>query len=135
MACGYYCPYPMAQGKKYRKRSVKSLLAEIVYLIQIYGANSILFRDPYFSLDKKRTVSFAVELLESNLKINWACETRLDSLNESALRRQKYNLIKEINDSFIVENFFKSRLVISKLISDSVKNNVLGYKNKKLFKI
>ena len=39
-----------------------------------------------------------------------ACVTARKSLNESALRRQKYNLIKEINDSFIVENFFKSRV-------------------------
>ena len=30
-----------------------------------------------------------------------ACITARKSLNESALRRQKYNLIKEINDSFI----------------------------------
>jgi len=39
-----------------------------------------------------------------------ACITARKALNESALRRQKYNLIKEINDSFIVENFFKSRV-------------------------
>ena len=39
-----------------------------------------------------------------------ACISARKSLNESALRRQKYNLIKEINDSFIVENFFKSRV-------------------------
>ena len=39
-----------------------------------------------------------------------ACVTARKSLNEGALRRQKYNLIKEINDSFIVENFFKSRV-------------------------
>ena len=39
-----------------------------------------------------------------------ACISARKSLNESALRRQKYNLIKEINDSFIVDNFFKSRV-------------------------
>ena len=39
-----------------------------------------------------------------------ACISARKSLNEGALRRQKYNLIKEINDSFIVENFFKSRV-------------------------
>ena len=39
-----------------------------------------------------------------------ACISARKALNESALRRQKYNLIKEINDSFIVENFFKSRV-------------------------
>ena len=39
-----------------------------------------------------------------------ACISARKSLNESALRRQKYNLIKEINDSFLVDNFFKSRV-------------------------
>ncbi len=39
-----------------------------------------------------------------------ACVSARKSLNESALRRQKYNLIKEISDSFIVENFFKARV-------------------------
>ena len=39
-----------------------------------------------------------------------ACISARKALNESALRRQKYNLIKEINDSFLVENFFKSRV-------------------------
>ena len=39
-----------------------------------------------------------------------ACVTARKSLNEGALRRQKYNLIKEINDTFIIDNFFKSRV-------------------------
>ena len=39
-----------------------------------------------------------------------ACISARKALNESALRRQKYNLIKEINDQFIVENFFKARV-------------------------
>jgi len=39
-----------------------------------------------------------------------ACVTARKALNEGALRRQKYNLIKEINDTFIIDNFFKSRV-------------------------
>ena len=39
-----------------------------------------------------------------------ACVSARKALNESALRRQKYNLIKEINDQFIVDNFFKARV-------------------------
>ena len=38
------------------------------------------------------------------------------------------NILKNLNKSD--KSFY-----VSKLISDSVKNNVLGYKNKKLFKI
>ncbi len=39
-----------------------------------------------------------------------ACVSARKALNEGILRRQKYNLIKEISDSFIVENFFKARV-------------------------
>ena len=46
----------------------------------------------------------------SAAKFLQACITARKALNESALRRQKYNLIKEINDSFIIENFFQSRV-------------------------
>lgn len=59
----------------------------------------------YNTLQKEefRTESSAQKFLQ-------ACITARKSLNESALRRQKYNLIKEISDQFIVENFFKSRV-------------------------
>ena len=50
-----------------------------------------------------------------------ACISARKALNESALRRQKYNLIKEINDQFIVENFFKSRVSNYKVLASIFK--------------
>tara|TARA_B100000949_G_scaffold75571_1_gene67361 strand:- start:1125 stop:1859 length:735 start_codon:yes stop_codon:yes gene_type:complete len=97
MACGYYCPYPMAQGKKYRMRSIESLLAEITHLKETYNAKSVLFRDPYFSLDKKRTLLFAKEMINREINIQWACETRLDSLDEEELKLLYTSGLRSIN--------------------------------------
>ena len=97
MACGYYCPYPMAQGKKYRMRSIESLLAEITHLKETYNAKSVLFRDPYFSLDKQRTLLFAKEMINREINIQWACETRLDSLDEEELKLLYTSGLRSIN--------------------------------------
>ena len=42
-------------------------------------------------------------------------------LNESILRRQKYNLIKDIRDNFILENLFKSRVSNYKVLASTFK--------------
>ena len=58
MSCGYYCPYPASQGKKWRYRSVESIIDEIMYLKTDYKMKSILFRDAVFSLKKERKFGF-----------------------------------------------------------------------------
>jgi len=86
MSCGYYCPYPSSQGKKWRTRSISSLIEEIKSLQQKYNARAILFRDAYFSLKKDRVQEFAEKLIEENINIEWGCETRLDSLDKKLLK-------------------------------------------------
>ncbi len=85
MSCSYYCPYPASQGIKWRTRSVASLIEELQYLIQEYGAKSILFRDAYFSLKKERTIELAENMIAAGIALEWACETRLDSLDEGGI--------------------------------------------------
>jgi hypothetical protein len=45
----------------------------------------------------------ANRLLDEVLKLNL-------SINKTALRREKYNLIKEIKESYILENFFRNKI-------------------------
>ena len=86
MSCGYYCPYPSSQGKKWRTRSISSLIDEIKFLQATHGAKAILFRDAYFSLKKDRVREFAERLIEERITIEWGCETRLDSLDKKLLK-------------------------------------------------
>ena len=63
MSCGYYCPYPAAQGKKWRSRSVDSLISEIQYLKKDFNTKSILFRTALLPCTEISTTSSPVKLL------------------------------------------------------------------------
>jgi radical SAM superfamily enzyme YgiQ (UPF0313 family) len=83
--CGYYCPYVAAQGNKWRSRSVKSVIDEIKYLKDNFNVKGLLFRDPLFSLNRKRTEEIAEEIINNKFDIKWACETRLDLFDKSLI--------------------------------------------------
>ena len=104
MSCGYYCPYPASQGKKWRYRSVESIIDEIMYLKTDYKMNSILFRDAVFSLKKERTIQFGEELLSKNIKIDWACETIFKDLNKDLLILLRKAGLRAINIGIESEN-------------------------------
>jgi len=74
-----YCPYKVFG--LYRERSVENILAEIEYLVERYGIKSLMFRDPCFSFNKKRAALLADGIIKRGIKIEWGCETRLDSLD------------------------------------------------------
>lgn len=97
MSCGHYCPYPASQGAKWRFRSTDSLVEEIKYLQAHYNAKGVLFRDAYFSMNKKRTREFAEKLLQANVKIKWACETRIESLSSDLIDLLYKSGLRSIN--------------------------------------
>ncbi len=76
-----YCPYRAFYGG-WRRRQPRNVLAEIDYLVQNFGVRSILFRDPLFSLDRKRVLQIAEGIKERKLGLEWACETRLEFLDK-----------------------------------------------------
>lgn len=78
-----YCPYPVAQGSTFRKRSPKNVLDEIVWLVEKFSVKNILIRDAEFTLDKKRVEEICKGLINSNYEISWRCETRIDTLDEA----------------------------------------------------
>jgi radical SAM superfamily enzyme YgiQ (UPF0313 family) len=53
---------------------------EIEFLVNTYGIKSILFRDICFTLNKKHAQSIAEEIIARGIKIEWACETRVDCM-------------------------------------------------------
>lgn len=112
-SCGHYCPYPLLSGKKWRRRSVENVIKEVEYLIKNYQTKSILFRDPIFTLDRKYAREFANLLIEKNIEIEWACETRLDCLDrdlidflyKSGLRA--FNVGIESSNDIILKDFHR----------------------------
>lgn len=80
--CGY-CPYKV--NYTWRERSAENVLQEIDYLVNRFRIRGMLFRDPIFSLNKKRCIEIAEGIIQRKYKIKWACETRLDLLDENLI--------------------------------------------------
>ena len=92
-----YCPYMVLETPAWRKRTPKNVADEMEYLIKKYGMKSFLFRDPVFTLDKKRTGEICEEMLRRKFKLDWICETRIDTLDENLLDLMKKSGCKGMN--------------------------------------
>lgn len=86
--CGYYCPYPLVQGKLWRKMSPKRVILEIESIVKL-GIKNILFRDATFTLDMGRANEICELLIKKKIKVKWWCETRINVLDEKLLMIMK----------------------------------------------
>jgi radical SAM superfamily enzyme YgiQ (UPF0313 family) len=85
-----FCSVGSIWGRKYTFFSAERLVADIDYLIKTYGARGIYFREDNFTVQRERTEQFCRLLLDKGMKITWACETRVDTLDRelvSLMRR------------------------------------------------
>lgn len=85
--CGYYCPYPLGEGKAMRFRSPGSVVDELALLQERYGVRHVKFRDPIFTVNRTRTMSLLEALLASQREVRWGCETHLDRLDKPLLEK------------------------------------------------
>ena len=78
-----YCPYISESnlGSKYRMRSIPNVIGELKYLKEKFQIKGVQFRDPLFTLIKKRTEELCNEILKEDLGIEFGCETRLDRID------------------------------------------------------
>jgi radical SAM superfamily enzyme YgiQ (UPF0313 family) len=77
-----FCPYPAAQGERFRARRPEAVVDEMAHLVERFGVRSILFRDPNFALDRARVVEICQGLIRRKVRVDWGCETRLDLLDD-----------------------------------------------------
>ncbi len=82
-----YCPYPVAQGLRWRFRSAESVLGELDYLSKNFGVKALLVRDAVFTLDRKRTEKICDGIIERKLDLVWRCETRVDALDDEIIAK------------------------------------------------
>jgi radical SAM superfamily enzyme YgiQ (UPF0313 family) len=84
-SCGYYCPYVSYEGNTWRGRSPENVIEEILYLQHRYSIQGFVFRDPLFTANKGRVMEIARRLSTLDRKLEWACETHLNTLNSSLI--------------------------------------------------
>lgn len=81
-----FCDVPTNMGKKYRHRSPENLVKEIQFHQKVSGVNNFSFKDSIFNLRRNDTMEFCELLLQKNIKINWACNSRVDTLREEVVQ-------------------------------------------------
>jgi len=75
-----YCLYPQTFNvHALRYRSISSVVDEIEYCLNNFpGLQEIMFEDDTLTVNKKRSIEFAGEILRRNLKFRWSANSRAD---------------------------------------------------------
>lgn len=119
--CGYYCPYPLVQGKKWRARSARHVLNEIREVVKM-GIRKVLFRDATFTLDRKRVLEICRQIAEEGWSLDWWCETRVDCVDRELLKAMKgagcngISVGVETGDPVLLEGLAKKGVSIPQLV-------------------
>jgi len=85
--CTHRCTYCFQPLRGIRRRSPQSLFEEIRLLREKHKIRFFTFLDSYFLADKKFLNEFCT--LIKKLEIRWACNERLDHVDEEALSKMK----------------------------------------------
>lgn len=118
--CGYYCPYPMVEGKKWRPMSPRRVVQEIQE-IERASIRKILFRDATFTLDRDRTLEICGQLTAVGARVEWWCETRADLLDPELLEKMSkagcrgINVGVESGNEDMIQTIGKRGLTLEKL--------------------
>jgi radical SAM superfamily enzyme YgiQ (UPF0313 family) len=72
-------------GTRIRYRSAENILSEIRYLQKNYRIDSFFFHDDTLTVDRSRLFALCDAIRESGLKIFWACNTRVDTIDREML--------------------------------------------------
>ena len=76
-----YCPYVVAQGRKFRPRPVHEVADELVQLATKFKPPRVVFRDPVFAHDRGRVLDLCREIGRRGIRVAWECESRADDLD------------------------------------------------------
>lgn len=80
-----YCLAPIVSGKKNRYRSTDNVIAEIEECVYKFGIRNFLFRSDLFTQNKKWVIELCQKIIDKNLDISWASNSRVDCINREML--------------------------------------------------
>lgn len=84
-----FCLAPHVSGNKVRHRSPENVIAELRECVEKHGIRDFLFRSDLFTANKRWVMSLCKAIQEEGLKIDWSCNSRVDTLNEEMLIEMK----------------------------------------------
>lgn len=86
-SCPFTCSFCSVRdiwGTLWRAQSAERIVDDIAYLKKTYDPAGVYFREDIFTCNKKRVADMCELLLKRDIKISWACETRVDAGSEPA---------------------------------------------------
>lgn len=86
-----WCPYIVAQGRRFRACSPRRVVAEIRDVVRVHRPKRIVFRDPAFALDRDRVAEICHRIIRDPVLrpgrvLRWECESRPEDLDRHLLR-------------------------------------------------
>jgi radical SAM superfamily enzyme YgiQ (UPF0313 family) len=86
--CPFSCTYCLANqvsGLKNRYRSVENVLGEIRECVERHNIRNFLFRSDLFTQNRKWVIELCQGILDQKLDIQWAANSRVDTVNPEVL--------------------------------------------------
>ncbi len=80
-----FCSNASIWGQMNRTFSAERIVDDIQSLMIDHGARGIYFREDNFACNKKRVNDFCELLIKRDINISWACETRVDNVDNDLL--------------------------------------------------
>ncbi len=86
-----FCANKVLTKRKYRARSVKSVVEEIEYYIKNYDIDQLVIMDDNFVVNKQQTIRLCEEFIKRGYpkKFKWWAQARVDCLDEEVLKIMK----------------------------------------------
>jgi len=82
-----FCASHLTWKRRVRYRSPENVIKEIDFLVKNYNVKNIDFYDDTFTLDKKRMNRILDLIIQRNYDINFACLSRVDSIDDEILSK------------------------------------------------
>ena len=82
-----FCVWPqfMYNGRNYRVRNERDIVAEVKHASDLYGMKSFYFDDDTFNIGKDRIASYAHAFKEHGLALPWGAMSRADTFDRKTL--------------------------------------------------
>ena len=112
-----FCAFTQIAGKKVRYRSPESVIEEMKYLVDKYGAKEIILRSEMITANRKWVEEFTEKLIADDFEVRWMCYCRVDSVD--------YELLKKMKEAGCWQIFYGIESGVQKLLDKVKKGTTL----------
>lgn len=84
-----FCITSQMSGRIWRARSPENVMAELEEIIEQSGIKTIWFYDDTFTMNKERVLKICDLILKKNLRIDFTCSIRVDTVDKELLKAMK----------------------------------------------